>query len=138
MKSDTFRTAVTNKISEEVTTLFYGKETRRGTTGHTLYKVSYRYYYTGREIEPGCCKDIILETRKDAEDVLSAVEDIFESYGLVTVADLCDLCSVTSSYKDNLIGWKESDSINRAFIKRNRNGYQLMFPKPVSLKMKGE
>ena len=53
-------------------------------------------YYTGREIKPGCCKGIILETRKDAEDVLSAVEDVFEAYGLVTVADLCDLCSVTS------------------------------------------
>ena len=40
VKSDTFRTALTNKISEEVTTLLYGKETRRDKTGHTLYKVS--------------------------------------------------------------------------------------------------
>lgn len=66
VKSDIFRTALKNKISEEVTTLLYGKETRRDKKGHTLYKVSYRDYYTGREIEPGCCKDIILETRKDA------------------------------------------------------------------------
>ena len=93
VKSNTFRTALKNKISEEVTTLLYGKGTRRDATG---YKVSYRDYYTGREIKPGCGKGILLETRKDAEDVLSAVEDVFEAYGLVTVADLCDLCSVTS------------------------------------------
>ena len=86
---------------------------------------------TGREI-------IILETRKDAEDLLSAVEDVFEMYGLVTVADLRDLCSVTSSYEDNLIGWKDSDSIARAYITRDKYGYKLIFPKPVSLKMKGE
>lgn len=92
IKSNTFHTVVKDKVAEEVTILLYGKETRRDKTGHTLYKASYRDYYTGREIEPGCCKDIIFETRKEAEDVLSAVEYIFEMYGSVTVADLCDLC----------------------------------------------
>ncbi len=91
VKSDTFRTALKNKISEEVTTFLYGENNKT----KKRYP-SYRSYYEHRKTEKPF-ENVVFETRKDAEDVLSAVErgwitqdeyenlveDIFERYGLV-------------------------------------------------------
>ena len=132
IQSNTFREAVKNKISDEVTNFLYG-ETKRSKIGYKPYKVSYRDYYTGRKIETPYCDDIIFDNRGEAEEVLSDVLDIFIDYGSVSVADLHDLCGVPSAYKDNHIGWKDADSINRAYVISNRNGYRIILPKPVEL-----
>ena len=51
----------------------------------------------------------------------------------VSVADLYDLCGLTSRFKDNQIGWKDPDSMAKMYIVRTRQGYQLKLPKPVEL-----
>ena len=132
IQSNTFREAVKNKISDEVTHFLYGK-TRISKVGYKPYKVSYRDYYTGRKIETPYCEDIIIGTLGEAEDVLSYVLDIFEDYGSVSVADLHDLCGVSSDYKDNKIGWKDSHSVSKMYILKTKYGYQLKLPKPVKL-----
>lgn len=78
-------------------------------------------------------EEIIIETLGEAEDVLSYVSDIFENYGLVSVADLYDLCGVPSNYEDNKIGWKDSYSVSKMYILKTKYGYQLKLPKPVEL-----
>ena len=109
IKSNTFRETVKNKIS----------------------KVG--IITTGRKIETPYCKEIIIETLDEAEEVLSFVSDIFEDYGVVYVADLYDLCGVPCNYKDNKIGWKDSYSVSKMYILKTKYGYQLKLPKPVDL-----
>lgn len=132
IQSNTFREAVKNKISDEVTNFLYG-ETKRSKIGYKPYKVSYRDYYTGRKIETPCYDKIFFETLDEAEEVLSFVSDIFEDYGVVYVADLYDLCGVPSTFKDNMIGWNDSYSVSKMYILKTKYGYQLKLPKPVDL-----
>ena len=127
VKSNTFRTVVKDKIADEVTTFLYGEKRPKRVSYADIYWHEYRKEQR-KQI------DIIIETRKEAEDVLSHINDIFEAYGSVSVADLYDLCGLTGSYKDNKIGWKDPDSIAKMCIVRTRQGYQLKLPKPVDLK----
>ena len=132
VQSNTFREAVKNKISDEITHFLYG-ETERSKVGYNPHKVSYRDYHTGRKIETPHCEDIIIETLGEAEDVLYCVLDIFEDYGSVSVADLYEICGVPSNYKDNKIGWKDLYSVSKMYVLKTKYGYQLKLPKPVEL-----
>ena len=51
---------------------------------------------------------------------------IFVLYGVVSVADMYDLCGMTCNYTDNKYGWK---SLARADISRVRDGYMIKLPK---------
>ena len=125
VKSNTFRTVVKDKIADEVTTFLYGEQRKRGS-----YTDIYGHEYRKEQRKQ---IDIIVGTRKEAEDILSYINDIFEDYGSVSVADLYDLCGLTSRFKDNQIGWKDPDSMAKMYIVRTRQGYQLKLPKPVEL-----
>jgi len=74
--------------------------------------------------------DIILESRKDAETVLEHLDSLVSDYGVVTVADLKDMVGLTSTFKDNQLGWT---NIRNSTIKRVRFGYVLDLPqtKPI-------
>ena len=75
--------------------------------------------------------DIILESRVDAEDVISRMKEIIETYGFVRVTDLYDLVGITGDYTDNKYGWT---NIRGAEPVRVRDGYMLKLPKAVPLK----
>jgi hypothetical protein len=124
VKSDTFRTAVTNKISNELTTFLYGENNKT----KKRYP-SYRSYYEHRKTEKPF-ENVVFETRKDAEDILSSADDICRTYGWVTVSDLYDLCGLIGSFKDHLIGWSDLSTVS---IMRTKYGYQINFPKPISI-----
>ncbi len=70
--------------------------------------------------------EIVLETRGEAEEVLSHLVDLTVDYGQATVADLYDLVGIQSSYTDNKYGWTDlrSSSVNRV-----RDGYLLNLPR---------
>lgn len=121
VKSDTFRTALKNKISEEVTTFLYGENNKT-----KKRYMSYRSYYEHRKTEKPF-ENVFFETRKDAEDVLSSADDICRTYGWITVSDLYDLCGLIGSFKDNLLGWSDLSTVS---ITRTKYGYQINFPKP--------
>ena len=71
--------------------------------------------------------DIVLETRGEAEEVLSHMDDLIETYGIVSVADLYDLIGYTNvTYNDNKWGWT---NIRTAEPVRVRDGYLLKLPK---------
>ena len=126
VKSDTFRTALKNKISEEVTTFLYGENNKT----KKRYP-SYRIYYEPRKTEKPF-ENVVFETRKDAEDVLSSADDICRTYGWITVSDLYDLIG---SFKDDsrcyvpaaAMGWSDLSTVS---IMRTTYGYQINFPKP--------
>lgn len=71
--------------------------------------------------------DIVLETRGEAEEVLSHMDDLIETYGIVSVADLYDLIGYTNgSYNDNKWGWTNIRTAEPIHV---RDGYLLKLPK---------
>ena len=76
--------------------------------------------------------DIIIESKAEADEVLNTMEDILDTYGMVSVADLCDLVGISCEHTDNKYGWT---SLRSAKVVRLRgNEYMLDLPRVVSLK----
>ena len=71
--------------------------------------------------------DIELESRDEAYLVLDRLADIIDEYNLATVADLYDLCGITTEYTDENWGWTSSRNMS---VIRSRHGYMLQLPKP--------
>lgn len=98
---------------------FYEKESERKNNTVNRTRAGYRY------------DDIILETRGEAEDVLTSMDDLVDAYGMVSVADLYDLVDITGDYTDNNYGWAD---IRSASVVRTKDGYLLKLPKVIPLK----
>lgn len=71
--------------------------------------------------------DIVLSTRKEAENVLGSLSDLIVDYEQATVADLYDLVGITGSYTDNKWGWTSARDMD---IRAARGGFRLVLPKP--------
>lgn len=74
--------------------------------------------------------DITLDNRGEAEEVLSRMDELIETYGIVSVADLYDLVGITGSYTDNKYGWTD---IRSAQVVRVRDGYKIKLPRVIPL-----
>lgn len=76
-------------------------------------------------------RDIILQSRQDAEDVLDRMYDVLSRYGSVPVSTLYALTGIQSSHTDEKWGWT---SLSGARAATQRNGsYLLDLPDPVPL-----
>lgn len=115
---------------------------RGGSKRSTADKVSYRDYssssrrddrtYSRSRTTSGYSyDDIILETRGEAEAVLSRMDEIMEEYEIVRVADLYDLVGVTGEHTDNKYGWT---NIRNAEIERVRDGYRIKMPRALPIR----
>ena len=102
-------------------------------------KISYRNFYErdderyreSRKAKIGYSYDeIVLETRGEAEEVLTRMDELIETYGMVSVADLYDLVGITCNYTDNKYGWT---SVRNAEPVRTRDGYVLKLPRPIPI-----
>ena len=134
--------AVKKGISDIVTNgidmLLYG-ENGSSKKQSTASKVSYRSYYeSGKErnsqiqrTRPGYnYDDIVLDNRGEAEDVLTRMDELISTYGMVSVADLYDLVGITCNYTDNKYGWTD---VRSASIVRIREGYLIKMPNAMPL-----
>ena len=74
--------------------------------------------------------DIILESRGEAEEVLTRMDELVEQYGVVSVDDLYDLVGRSCEYTDNKYGWT---NIRNAEPIRVRDGYMLKLPKALPI-----
>jgi hypothetical protein len=74
--------------------------------------------------------EIIVNSRKDAELVLSTIADIIETYDVASVADLNELVGLPSTHIDNKWGWT---SIRHADLRQVREGWLIDLPpaKPI-------
>ena len=72
----------------------------------------------------------MLETRGEAEDVLSRMDELIDTYGVVSVADLYDLVGISCNYTDNKYGWT---NLRNAEPVRVRDGYMLKLPKALPI-----
>ncbi|NSJ25482.1 hypothetical protein [Blautia glucerasea] len=126
--------AISDIVRDGIDMILYG-DTKRGNRSSNASYVSYRDYSRDRRDD---CRsgsrnrsgysydDIILETRGEAEDVLTRMDELIETYGVVSVADMYDLVGKTCNYTDNKYGWK---NIRTAEPIRVRDGYMLKLPK---------
>lgn len=115
---------------------------RGGSKRPTADKVSFRDYngvsrrdertYSSSRTTSGYSyDDIILETRGEAEAVLSRMDEIMEEYEIVRVADLYDLVGITGEHTDNKYGWT---NIRNAEIERVRDGYRIKMPRALPIR----
>lgn len=136
----TVKKLISDGISDAVDMILYGgTRDRKSRTGAS--KVSYRDYYDRRDERryrddhrrrSGYrYDDIILDNRGEAEEVLSQLEDIIDTYKVATVADLHDLVGITGEYTDENYGWT---NLGRAEVVRCRDGgYMLKLPRALAV-----
>lgn len=128
---------VKKAISEIIDMLLYGGSRK---SRPTSARISYRDYYDDprtrdntpvRTATGYSYDDVIIESRGEAEAVLSQLEDCIGTYGMVSVADLYDLVGISGNYTDNRYGWT---NLRNAEVRRVRDGYMLMLPKALPIK----
>ena len=76
-------------------------------------------------------EEIILDSRGEAEEVLSHLVDLIVDYGQATVSDLYDLVGIAENFTDRRYGWV--DLRHASVGGRTRDGYLLNLPKPILL-----
>lgn len=128
--------AISDIVTNGIDMILYG-EAGRSKQGTPSSRVSYRSYYDRRDergpvrIKNGYDLDnIMVDTRGEADDVISKTDDLMATYNIVSVADLYDLVGITCNYTDNKYGWKD---IRNARVIPVRDGYMIKMPKPLPL-----
>lgn len=133
------KNTLSDLVSQGVERLLFGESSPRRSSGSGGTRVSYGSYSRPGS-SPGNRRDapartrryhdfseIELESRDEAYLVLNRLEDIIDEYGLATVADLYDLCGITTEYTDENWGWTSPRNMS---VIRSRHGYMLQLPKP--------
>lgn len=131
--------AISDIVTNGIDMMLYG-EAGRSKKKSPASKISYRSYYESdndRRRDYSSIRtrstyeydDIILETRGDAESVLATMDELVETYGMVSVADLYEMVHIQGSYTDNKYGW--TTNIRNASVVRVRDGYLLKLPKAL-------
>lgn len=132
--------AISDIVTNGIDMILYGEAGH--SKKHGASKISYGSYYKGdrerRDYTANRVRgaldydDIIFDTRGDAEAVLTAMDDVIEQYGVVSVGDLYDLAEVsTTNYAVNKYGW---DDIRSASVVRVRDGYMIKLPRALPLR----
>ena len=142
--SDVLIPAVKKVISDIVTNgidmILYGSNGRGAKRSTNASYVSYNRFSDKRE-EPRPSSNshsrtsfgyegIVLDSRSEAIEVLTRMDELIREYEIVTVSDLCDLVGISSNYTDQKYGWT---SIRTAEPVRVRDGYILKLPKPLPI-----
>ena len=131
--------AISDIVRDGIDMILYGESRGRRNSTSSSY-VSYRDYsrsddrdrFRDSRIRSGYNHDdIILESRGEAEEVLTRMDELIDTYGVVSVADLYDLIGKSCEYTDNKYGWT---NIRNAEPIRVRDGYMLKLPKALPIK----
>lgn len=132
--------AVKKVISDIVTNgidmLLYGEVKNNKAT--TTSKIGYNSMYNSQNQANAArvarssyiYNDIILSSRGEAEEVLNQMNEIIGTYGVVSVADLCEIVGVTGEFTDNKYGWSD---IRDAYVERSKDGYMLKLPRALPI-----
>lgn len=128
--------AVSDIVTDGIDMILYGGSGGRSKNRSRSSKISYTNYYDRRDEERRrtdsrtrtgySVDDIVLDTRGEAEDILQRMDELIDTYGIVSVADLYDLVGASGNYTDNKYGWT---NIRNAEPVRVRDGYMLRLPK---------
>lgn len=78
-------------------------------------------------------RELVFDTRGEAEVILEKLRDAIAEYDNVTVADMYECVHITAGFTDHNWGWVGSD-LNQARVKPVSSGYLLDMPAPRELK----
>lgn len=132
--------AISDIVKNGIEMLLYGDSGRSNGQRSPSSSVSYRDYYDRRDdryrpnpsLRQGrSIDDLVIESRGEAEEVLTRMDELLETYKMVTVADFYDLVGVTCDYTDNNYGWT---SLRSAEVVRVRDGYIIKLPRALPIK----
>jgi hypothetical protein len=107
LKSDELREAAANVLADKIAGFLVPevKDTAR------KERISYMGYYYREEAKRHnrmariCC----FNTRREAEDVLSRMDDLIVEYGFISLEDFYELCGAPHGPADHKYGWKGLD-----------------------------
>lgn len=131
------KSTVTDMVQTGIEILLYGekkgyrkREDSRGRVNYNSYSRD-RDRRSDRERERPVRKrlsyeDIMLDSRAEAEEVLSHLVDLIEDYGQASIGDFYDLIGVTGDFTDTKYGWRDLSS---ARVVRERDGFTIDFPR---------
>ncbi len=130
-------------LSNAISMTLFGEESRtvssQSRKKNTKSRVSYSKYYD-EEDEPRrqvrrrsvySYDDIKFEDRGEAQEILLAMEDILDRYGMTRVSDMYDLANMTPNNTDYNYGWF---NLNKAEVIRDGRSYIIDLPQAVPLK----
>lgn len=130
--------AISDIVTNGIDMILYGEVRGKDRRRDNGSRVSYTKYYErdrDRDYDRNRSRrsvydydDIILDTRREAEDVLNRMDDLIDAYGMVSVADLYDLVGISGNYTDNKYGWT---NLRNAEVRRTRDGYLIKLPKAL-------
>ena len=86
--------------------------------------------YESRPINQFDYRDILFETRGQAQSVLDAMYRDCRTYGFVCVSDMYEMVGLTAPFTGNNYGWMNVDN---ATIERVYNGYVIRLPRAVPI-----
>ena len=130
--------AISDIVRDGIDMILYGESKGRSSSSSSY--VSYRDYSRrdedrfrdrDRDRRGYNHDDIVLESRGEAEEVITRMDELIETYGVVSVADLYDLVGKTCEYTDYKYGWT---NVRNAEPIRVRDGWMLRLPKALPLK----
>lgn len=132
--------AIEDVVTNGIRMLLRGETgARRSGSSSGISKVSYNKAYNSREpIGSHSTRarvgysfdDIVLESKREAEEVLARMDELIDTYGIVSVADMYDLVGIVGNYTDNKYGWT---NLRAAETVRVRDGYLLKLPRVMPI-----
>lgn len=111
-------------------------ESGRSKKHSPVSKISYNSYYPTEDDRPSRnvsnnFGEVIVTDRREAQEVLSKMDELISVYGVVSVGDLYDMVGIVgNNYTDNNWGWKD---IRSARIVNVRDGYLIKLPKALPI-----
>lgn len=131
--------AISDIVRDGIDMILYGESGRGSKRNTNAGYVSYRDYssrgggdrFSDNRVSTGYnYDDIVFETKGDAEDVLTGLDDLIASYTVASVADLYDLIGKSCNYTDNKYGWT---NLRNAEVIRARDGWKIKLPRALPL-----
>lgn len=126
---------ITDVVTNGISMILYGSTAKSRETNGS--RVSYSSYYNGgystrkeEKRDRYAYDNIVLESRAEAEEVLTRMFECLDKYGNVSVNDLYDLVGIDGDYTDARYGWRD---LKNADVVRVRDGYQLKLPRVMPL-----
>lgn len=74
--------------------------------------------------------DAVMETRRDAEDVMRSMEETLDRYGLVKVSDFYEFTGIRGNWNDNKYGWTD---ISRARLYKSGHDWIIEMPRAMPI-----
>lgn len=134
--------AISDIMANGTDIILYGESKRNKSSGNgsnpRISYSSYSNYYSSNQTNQNRTtpsykeenREIIFESRGEAEDVLIQLNEIIERYHMVSMSDLNDILNVTGPYTDQKYGWTD---LSTATTSKVREGYALRLPRVRAL-----